>query len=152
VTELDRTERVARHISKGKRKGDEEDGTTGIVDHNAFMPRADWPRGKGLEEYLSITRVDHFPGDMEQKLAGVTAAMRERIQGLNEDSRLGILSVETIHEAAALKPKKLSMRIVNAEKDASYAGIYGMDLSDVMIAQELARRVLLYRPRISVTG
>jgi hypothetical protein len=150
VSELALTDQIARHIPKGKRKGDESDGTPGVVDSDAFMPRADWPRGTGLEEYLSVTRVDHFPGDLEEKLTSVTKAIMTRIVSFNkEQSRIGVLVVQTVHDAAILRQKKLSVRVVDPAKDPSYAGIYGMDLEDAIIAQELARRAVLYRPRMS---
>ena len=149
MSELPPRDRIARHIPSGKRKGIEEDGTTGIVDSAAFMPRPDWPLGMGLEKYLSVTHVDHFGGDIEQQLTAVTKAMRDRVKRLNQNSRIGILQVEVIHDAAALKPKTLRVRIVNPQEDLSYGGIYGMDLEDDIIAQDLARRVLLYRPRLA---
>jgi hypothetical protein len=148
VSELSVTDQIARHISKGRRKGDEDDGTPGVVNSIAFMPRPDWPPSMGLEEYLSVIRVDHFAGNLEQKLAAVTTVMKARLGGFDsERSRIGVLFVQAVHEAAMLKPKQLSVRIVNPEKDASYAGIFGMDLEDEIIAQELARLVLLFKPR-----
>jgi hypothetical protein len=148
VPELALTDQIARHISKGRRKGDEDDGTPGVVDSIAFMPRRDWPPGMGLEEYLSVIRVDTFAGNIEQKLAAVTAAMKARLMGFDsERSRIGVLFVQAVHEAATLKSKQLSVRIVDPQKDASYGGIYGMDLEDEIIAQELARLALLFKPR-----
>lgn len=148
MSELALTDQIARHISKGRRKGDEDDGTPGVVNSSAFMPRRDFPPGMGLEEYLSIFLVDCFAGNLEQKLATVTAAMKARLRGFDsERSRIGVLFVQAVHEAAILKPKRLSVRIVDPEKDPSYAGIYGMDLEDEIIAQELARLVLLFKPR-----
>lgn len=148
MSELAVTDQIARHISKGRRKGDENDGMPGVVNSIAFMPRPDWPQGMGLEEYLSVIWVDPFTGNLEQKLAAVTAAMKARLKGFDsEQSRIGVLFVQAVHQAATLKPKQLSVRIVDPEKDASYAGIYGMDLEDEIIAQELARLVLLFKPR-----
>jgi hypothetical protein len=149
MAELARIDRIARHISKGRRKGEEADGSAGVVDSSAFMPRADYPPGHGLEQYLSINCLEAFPGELAEKLSAVTIDMRRRLRGFDaERSRIGILFVQAVHDAAALKPKQLIARLVDPDDDPSYAGIYGMDLQDEIIAQELARRVLLYRPRI----
>jgi hypothetical protein len=113
------------------------------------MPRSDYPAGTGLEDYLSVNWVECFHGELDEKLSAVTTNMRNRLKGFDgERSRIGILIVHAVHEAAALKPKALSVRVVDPDKDPSYAGVYGMDLQDEIIAQELARRVLLYRPRV----
>jgi hypothetical protein len=150
MAELPTTDRIARHISKGRRKGEAADGTTGVINSSAFMPRADYPPGSGVEEYLSVNWVECFAGALDEKLSAITMEMRKRLAGFDgEHSRIGILSVQAVHNAAALKPKQLSVRIVEPDKDASYAGIYGMDLQDEIIAQELARLVLLYRPRLA---
>src|SRR6267154_1674879 len=148
MAELPTTDRIARHISKGRHKGEGADGMTGVINSNAFMPRADYPPGSGLEEYLSINWVECFAGELDQKLSAVTMEMRKRLLGFDgERSRIGILGVQAVHDAATLKPKQLSVRIIDSDNDASYAGVYGMDLQDEIIAQELARLVLLYRPR-----
>ncbi len=149
MSELSSPDQIARHVSKGKRKGDERDGTPGIVDSMVFMPRGDWPRGQGLELYLSVTWYGCFAGELEEKLAAVTAALKSRLPGFDDErSRLGIVTAGVVHEAAALRQKKLSVRIVDPDVDVSYAGIFGMDLEDDLIAQELARRAILFRPRL----
>jgi hypothetical protein len=114
------------------------------------MPRPDWPLGSGLEEYLSVTWVDHFTGDLEQRLTAVTATMKDRLRKSfhDERSRIGVLLVDAVHSAARLNSKHLNVRVVNPATDASYTGIYGMDLDDEIIAQELARQALLFRPRV----
>jgi hypothetical protein len=148
MAELPTTDRIARHISKGRRKGEAADGSTGVVDSSAFKPRADYPRGSGLEEYLSMSWLEAFRGEFDEKLSAATIDMRNRLKGFDDErSRIGILIVQAVHDAAALKPKQLSVRIVDPDKDPSHAGVYGMDLEDEIIAQELARGVRLYRPR-----
>ena len=147
--ELDPKERIARRISRSQCAESPGDGQPGVLDSDAFMPRADCPPGQGLEEYISVTRVESFSGEFEDRLRDTTRSIVSRWRGRDPSRlRIGLLRVSDVHEAAQLKPKSLSVRIVDPTRDQSYAGIYGMDLTDAIIAQELARRALLYAPRL----
>jgi hypothetical protein len=93
MAELPTTDRIARHISKGRRKGEEADGSTGVVDSSAFMPRADYPPGSGLEEYLSISWLEALRGQLDEKLSAVTIDMRNRLGGFDGERSRSVYSL-----------------------------------------------------------
>ena len=129
----------------GKAKWDlADDGVTVVVDSQAFLPRDDFPEGAGPEEYVSVDWLECFSGTLRQQLDQVRTAIEARGRTVGQQSKFGVAIVESVHKAARLHKKSVDVRTTGEIADPSHAGIYGLEPSDHLIAEEIAQHAVAH--------
>ena len=129
----------------GKQKWDfADDGITIVIDSQAFLPRDDFPEGTGPEEYVSVHWLEYFSGTFRQQLDQVRTAIEARGRTVGQQSKFGVAIVESVHKAARLHKKSVDVRTTGEIADPSHAGIYGLEPSDHLIAEEIAQHAVAH--------
>ena len=122
------------------------DGRTVTVESSVFLPRKDHPPGTGLEPYVSVDWFEYFSGTLRDQLDQVREAVVERMPSgrLGQHARLATVLVNDVHDSAAKDNIIIDVCTTGDADDPSHSGIYGLDPSDHIIAQEIARRAEAY--------
>lgn len=111
-------------------------------DSSAFLPRPDYPKGFGPEEFVSVDWLEYFEGDLTDQLNGVRRALSARMT-LGAHAKLAILNVGETKAAGAKNGKSLVIKTISEPNDPSHSGIYGLTPDDDIIAQEIANHAVL---------
>ena len=121
-----------------------DDGVTVEIDSEAFLPRADFPEGTGPEKYVSVHWLEYFRGTLRQQLDQVRAAIEARGRTVGQQAKFGVAIVESVHKAAQLQNKLVDVCTTGEIEDPSHTGIYGLEPSDHLIAQEIAQHAVAH--------
>lgn len=119
-------------------------GVTVAVASEVFLPRADYPPGTGPEECVSVDWLECFSGGLREQLNQVRDAVASRSWKVGRNAQFAVVVVDDVHQSAKKSGKSVDVRTVGEVDDPSHSGIYGLEPTDHIIAQEIARRAAAY--------